>query len=230
MLPFDAALAALSAEQFVRDVLVDGLRLRHVVVGYNFAFGHGRTGDVARLRSLASEAGIGMTSVSPVDSADGTVYSSSAIRALLKEGDVRRAGTLLGRPWEIEGIVQTGARLGNTLGFPTANLLLDDYVRPAYGVYAVRCGVEGPAGLSWHPGAANIGRRPTVDGTAERLEAHLFDFSDDLYGKHLRVALIERLRPEKKFDGLAALKAQIAEDCRAARRILEAAPEANTTG
>lgn len=229
VLSFDAALAALSAERFVSDILVNGFRVRHVVVGYNFAFGQGRTGDVARLRDLADKAGFGVTSVAAVDNPDGTVYSSSAIRAHLQAGDVRRAGALLGRPWEIEGIVQTGARLGNTLGFPTANLLLDDYVRPAYGVYAVRCGVDGPTGVSWYDGAANIGRRPTVDGTAERLEAHLFDFSEDLYGKHLRVALIDRLRAEKKFDGLAALKAQIAEDCETARRVLGAMPHEGRT-
>jgi riboflavin kinase/FMN adenylyltransferase len=222
VLPFDAALAAVPAEQFASDILVKGLRVRHVVVGYNFAFGHGRKGDVAQLRSLAAQMGFGVTSVGPVDGADGVVYSSSAIRRSLQEGDVARAGALLGRPWEIEGLVQTGARLGRTLGFPTANLLLDDYVRPAYGVYAVRCGVEAPDGLSWHPGAANFGRRPTVDGTAERLEAHLFDFTGDLYGKHLRVAFVERLRAETKFDGLDALKAQIAKDCLAARRILGA--------
>jgi riboflavin kinase/FMN adenylyltransferase len=230
VLSFDATLAALSAEQFVSDVLVKGLRARHVVIGYNFAFGHGRKGDVTQLRALAAQLGFGVTGVGPVDDLDGVVYSSSAVRTFLREGDVRRAGALLGRPWEIEGIVQTGARLGHTLGFPTANLLLDDYVRPAYGVYAVRCGVETPDGLAWHSGAANIGRRPTVDGTAERLEAHLFDFSGDLYGKHLRVALIDRLRPEKKFDGLGALKAQIAEDCLAARRILDAVSNESARG
>lgn len=223
-LPFDASLAALSAEEFVTRVLVDGLGIRHAVVGYNFAFGHRRRGNVEMLRALADAHGFGVDRVGPVESVSGHVYSSSLIRDLLARGEPRQAAALLGREWEIEGPVQGGRRLGNTIGFPTANLALGDYLRPALGVYAVRCGVEDGSATRWFGGAANLGKRPTVDGQGELLEAHLFDFSGDLYGRTLRVAFVERLRPEKKFDGLDALKAQIAEDCRAARSILAERP------
>lgn len=228
-LPFDAAMAALSAEEFVARVLADGLGIRHAVVGYNFAFGHRRRGDVQMLQDLAKDNGFDVDPVSAVESADRMVYSSSLIRMMLSRGEPRQAAALLGREWEVEGLVQGGKRLGNTIGFPTANLALGEYLRPALGVYAVRCGVEEGGVTRWYGGAANYGKRPTVDGQGELLEAHLFDFSGDLYGRNLRVAFVERLRAEKKFDGLDALKAQIAEDCRAARVLLaERPPKAAT--
>lgn len=219
-LPFDAAMAALSAEEFVARVLADGLGIRHAIVGYNFAFGHGRRGSVETLAALAQESGFGVDPVSAVESTERTVYSSSLIRMMLGRGEPHQAAALLGREWEVEGQVQGGKRLGNTIGFPTANLALGEYLRPALGVYAVRCGVEEGGVTRWYGGAANYGKRPTVDGQGELLEAHLFDFAGDLYGRNLRVAFVERLRAEKKFDGLDALKAQIAEDCRAARVLL----------
>lgn len=228
-LPFDAAMAALSAEEFVARVLADGLGIRHAIVGYNFAFGHRRRGDVQMLQDLAKDNGFGVDPVSAVESADRMVYSSSLIRMMVSRGEPRQAAALLGREWEVEGLVQGGKRLGNTIGFPTANLALGEYLRPALGVYAVRCGVEEGGVTRWYGGAANYGKRPTVDGQGELLEAHLFDFSGDLYGRNLRVAFVERLRAEKKFDGLDALKAQIAEDCRAARVLLaERPPKAAT--
>lgn len=229
MLPFDAALAALSAEEFVARVLADGLGIRHAVVGYNFAFGHRRSGNVETLKALAAANGFGVDPVAPVENSERTIYSSSLIRVLLGRGEPRQAAALLGREWEIEGQVQGGKRLGNTIGFPTANLALGDYLRPALGVYAVRCGVEEGGATRWYGGAANFGKRPTVDGQGELLEAHLFDFAGDLYGKTLRVAFVERLRAEKKFDGLDALKAQITADCRAARAILAARPREAAT-
>ena len=161
-----------------------------------------------------------MTALSPVAGPDGTIYSSTAVRQALKSGEPRRAAALLGRAWEIEGRVEHGDERGRQLGFPTANISLGDYLRPAFGVYAVEAGIDLGAATVWHPGVANLGRRPTVAGQIERLEVHLFNFDADLYGRHLRVRLIEFLRPEKKFDGLDALRAQIAQDSARAREIL----------
>ncbi|MCX7354544.1 MAG: bifunctional riboflavin kinase/FAD synthetase [Alphaproteobacteria bacterium] len=229
VLAFDRSLAALSAEDFITRVLVEGMDIRHAVVGYDFAFGHKRRGDVELLGRVGAHLGFGTESVGPIMAEDGVVYSSSRIRDHLVKGEPRQAAALLGREWEIEGHVDTGRRLGNTIGFPTANLALEEYLRPAYGVYAVRCGVEGGGATRWFDGAANFGKRPTVDGHTELLEAHLFDFTGDLYGRSLRVAFVERLRAEKKFDGLDALKAQIAEDCRAARALLAERPRGAVT-
>ncbi len=225
VLHFDEVLAALEAEAFVEEVLVRGLGARHVVVGYNFAFGHRRQGNVERLRTLAEAHGFGVTSLEPVENADGVTYSSTMIRDFLMRGEPGRASALLGRYWEIEGRVEHGDERGRTIGFPTANVALDEYIVPALGVYAVRAGVDHGTETVWHDGAANLGRRPTVDGKSLTLEVHLFDFGGDLYGQHLRVELVERLRAEKKFDGLDALKAQIARDCADARRILAVAPQ-----
>ncbi|MBV9521376.1 MAG: bifunctional riboflavin kinase/FAD synthetase [Alphaproteobacteria bacterium] len=220
-LRFDRALAARSAQSFVHDILHRGLGIRHAVVGYDFVFGNRRRGTAAMLRELGGELGFGVTIVDPVQTGD-EVYSSTRIRDLLAEGDPRRAAAFLGRFWEIDGRVRQGDRRGRTIGFPTANLLLDGYLRPATGVYAVRAGL-GRDGV-WHDGVANFGLRPTVGGTELRLEAHLFDFTGDLYGRHLRVALVDYIRPERKFAGLDALKAQIAADCAQARTILAATP------
>src|SRR5262249_452159 len=148
------------------------------------------------------------------------VYSSTRIRDHLTRGEPAAAASLLGRSWEIEGRVEQGDRRGRTIGFPTANLALGDYLRPAAGVYAVRAGVERQGGIEWHRGVANLGRRPTLGGEDLRLEAHIFDFAGDIYGRHLRVALVEHLRPERKFAGIDQLKAQIAEDAARARALL----------
>lgn len=220
VLHFDRAFAAKTAEVFVREILVAGLAARHLVVGWDFCFGHKRAGNTALLQSLGGELGFGVSAVDPVKSDNGEVYSSSTIRHYLAEGRPAAAARLLGRPWEIEGRVEQGDRRGRTLGFPTANMALGDYVVPALGVYAVRVMIEEAAESAWHPAVANLGRRPTVDGSRIQLEVHLFDFDQDLYGRHLRVRLLEFLRPEKKFDGLEALRAQIAEDCLRARALL----------
>jgi riboflavin kinase/FMN adenylyltransferase len=148
------------------------------------------------------------------------IYSSSTIRRCLREGQPAEAARLLGRPWQIEGRVEQGDERGRVLGFPTANLGIDDYLVPALGVYAVRVMIDEAEDGAWQAGVANLGRRPTVDGSRVLLEAHLFDFADDLYGRHLRVRLIDFLRPEKKFDGLEDLQAQIARDCQQARALL----------
>jgi riboflavin kinase/FMN adenylyltransferase len=220
VLHFDHELATRSAEAFVVEVLSEGLEVAHVVVGYDFVFGQGRRGNAALLAELGRPRGFGVTAVAPVAGADSEIYSSTRIRQHLVAGNPRAAGALLGRPWEIEARVEQGDRRGRTLGFPTANLPIAGYLQPALGVYAVRAGIDEGRGTTWHDGVANLGRRPTVGGTRVQLEAHLFDFAGDLYGRHLRVALIDFLRPEKKFDGLPALRAQIAADGERARAVL----------
>lgn len=222
-LRFDLALASRSAEDFVRSVLVAGLGIRHAVVGYDFVFGNRRRGTARLLTEMGRELGFGVTTVEPVQAGD-AIYSSTRIRHLLEEGKPREAASLLGRPWEIDGRVERGDQRGRAIGFPTANLLLADYLRPAAGVYAVRAGI-GRNG-AWHDAVANFGRRPTFGGTDLRLEVHLFDFAGDLYGQHLRVQLIDHIRPERKFSGLDSLKAQIAADAEQARAILASFPAA----
>ncbi len=216
---FDQTFLHRDAGNFVSEVLVSGLNVRHVVAGQAFRFGHHRTGDVALLTRLGQNYGFGVTGVGLMRDQDGNILSSTRIRQALQNGQPREAALVLGRAWEIAGRVETGARLGRTLGFPTANLSLSDYLRPAYGVYAVRAGIDSGLTTLWRNGVANLGRRPTVDGQEERLEVHLFDVDEDLYGQHLRVQLIDYLRPEQRFDSLDALKAAIAADAQAARRL-----------
>jgi riboflavin kinase/FMN adenylyltransferase len=217
---FDLAFAQKSAEDFVREILVEGLGARHVVVGYDFVFGNRRRGTPAVLRTLGETAGFGVSVVDPVTNASGAAYASTLIRDHLSAGRPREAAALLGRPWEIGGRVMTGDKLGRTIGFPTANVALGNYLRPAAGVYAVRVGLDEGGTTRWHAGAANLGWRPTVGGRDLRLEAHILDFAGDLYGRRIRVAFIEHLRGERRFAGLEELKAQIAADCDEARRVL----------
>lgn len=218
-IPFDEAFSLMPAEQFVEDVLYNGLGLKHVACGPDFAFGHRRGGSVPFLAERTAELGMGFTSVSALADAAGP-YSSTRIRRLLQEGYPERARDELGRPWSIRGVVQHGDKRGRLLGFPTANIPLGRHLEPARGVYAVT--VRLPDG-STKPGVANIGRRPTInDGQESRLEVNLFDYQGDLYGQTLSVVLRRMLRAEKRFDGLDALKAQIAQDAQAARRVLSA--------
>jgi riboflavin kinase / FMN adenylyltransferase len=218
---FDPAFSHKTADQFVEEVLVAGLGVRHVVAGYDFVFGHKRGGDIGLLYQRARTHGFGATEVKPAADTSGGVYSSTRIRQLLVDGNPRAAASVLGRPWEVEGRVEHGDQRGRTIGFPTANLELGEYLRPRYGVYAVRAGVDHGTHTVWTDGVANFGRRPTVDGLRELLEVHLFDFSDDLYGKHLRVQMIDFIRPEQKFESFDALKQQIIADAQSARNILK---------
>lgn len=221
VLHFDHEFAGLSADDFVKKVLVKGLGARHVVSGYDFVFGHKRAGNCELLLHKGKEEGFDFTCVSAVDDGE-TIYSSTRVRRYLKVGDPRGAANLLGRPFEIEGRVEHGDARGRTIGFPTANLHLGEYLRPALGVYAVRAGIDEGADTRWLEGVANFGNRPTFDKKDTIFEVHLFDFDDDLYGRHLRIALVDFLREEKKFDGLDDLKAQIALDSDNARQILAA--------
>jgi riboflavin kinase/FMN adenylyltransferase len=224
---FDLAFSKKSAEEFIAEVIVGAIGASHVVVGWDCTFGNRRRGTPESLRAAGLQHGFGVTVLEPVRGEDTTVYSSTHIRQLLQTGKPREAAALLGRFWEIDGRVATGDRRGRTIGFPTANLGLDDYLHPAFGVYAVRVSGDGPDDpLAGHSlaGVANIGLRPTVGGLVPRLEAHLFDIDVDLYGRHLRVALVDFIRPEQKFAGLEELKAQIAADAARARTILAAIP------
>jgi riboflavin kinase / FMN adenylyltransferase len=218
---FDREMADTSAEDFVTEILLGSLGVRHVVVGENFRFGHERKGDNEMLRDFSQKLGFGATFTPPFLVSE-EVCSSSRVRACLREGDAAEAARLLGHWWAIEGEVMQGDQRGRQLGFPTANLSLQDYVEPKFGVYAVRVEIEDGAGniRACHDGVANIGRRPTFDKEDVTLEVHIFDFAEDIYGTIVRVSLIDFLRPEQKFDGLESLKAQIAKDSSAAREVL----------
>ena len=220
VLKFDLALCRCEAEDFVDRVLVDGLRARHVVAGYDFHFGHGRRGDCAMLLNLGREKGFDFTAVSAASDDGGGVYASTRVRELLWEGKPEQAAEVLGRPFAISGIVRHGGKLGRRIGYPTANMSLDAYIRPRFGIYAVRVRVDDDPSRPPLPGVANLGNRPTVDGTTELLEVYLFDFDEDLYGRRLNVDLLHFIRPEEKFPDVETMTARIAEDCEEARRLL----------
>jgi len=222
VLTFDSAFAARPAEAFIEEVLVRGLGVRHVVVGYDFRFGHRRAGSAEMLLEHGRRAGFGVTVVTQVADEHGGAFSSSAARDLLRAGQPRAAAEVLGRPWEIEGRVEAGDRRGRTLGYPTANVRLGEYLRPAFGVYAVRAAVDTGGPPVWHDGVANLGIRPMYRSPEPLLESYLFGFDGDLYGRHLRVQIVEYLRGEESFPDVAALKAQMGRDCDNARRALAA--------
>lgn len=217
VLRFDHDFAALSADAFVEEWLIRRLGLAGVVTGEDFTFGKGRSGDVARLAQLGAVHGFSAEAVAPVCSPDGGVVSSTRIREALKAGDPPTATRLMTRPFAIEGVVEHGDKRGRTIDFPTANLTLGDYLRPAYGVYAVRVRLADGRRLD---GVANLGVRPMFDPPKELLETYLFDFSGDLYGQTMVVELHHFLRPEWKLAGLDALKEQIAKDTNNARQVL----------
>ena len=218
---FDKAFSSLPAEDFVNTVLVDGLGAGHVVSGYDFVFGHKRGGNCELLLGMGAKKGFGFTAVNAQTDSSGEAYSSTRVRERLGDADPRGAAAILGQDFEIEGRVARGEARGKSIGFPTANIPLGAYLRPALGVYAVRTVIEQENGERWLDGVANIGVRPTFGGDGVVLEVFLFDFDDDLYGKRLRVRLVDFLRPEKKFDGVDDLKAQIAQDSAKAQKILQ---------
>ncbi|PIW27141.1 MAG: riboflavin biosynthesis protein RibF [Rhodospirillales bacterium CG15_BIG_FIL_POST_REV_8_21_14_020_66_15] len=221
---FNKAFSSLTAEDFIETVLVGGIGAGHVVCGYDFVFGKGRGGTCEMLLGFGKRLGFDFTAVRAqiLDDGNGAggAYSSTGVREALRAGDPKAAARILGRPFEIEGRVIPGDRRGRQIGFPTANLALGTYLRPARGVYAVRVRIGDDGDGPEFAGVANIGRRPTFAGEADLLEVFLFDFTGDLYGRRLGVRLIDFLRPEKKFDGIDQLKAQIAADSDQARRIL----------
>ncbi|MEY4698132.1 MAG: hypothetical protein RIT14_2560 [Pseudomonadota bacterium] len=220
-LPFDGRLAGLSPEDFARDVLAQGLGIRHVVVGADFCFGKGRAGTAEDLRRLGDRFGFA-TTIAPLLSVAGTEVSSTAIRQALSEGRPRDAAAMLGHWHRIEGEVIHGEKRGRELGYPTANMSVDGLHLPRLGVYAVKASIlTGPQQGSY-TGAASLGVRPMFGVNRPNLETFLFDFAGDLYGQHLSIAFVDYLRPELKFDGLEALIAQMSADCAKAREILAA--------
>jgi len=222
-LRFDRAFAARTAEDFVAGLLVAKLGAGHVVVGQDFTFGKGRAGNPALLRDMAVKLGFGVTVLVPESDSGGKHASASRIREHLAQGRPRAAAELLGRDWEIEGRVAQGDKRGRELGFPTANLPIANYLHPAPGVYAVRAGVtQKDAAVRWYDGVANFGNRPTFAGQDWRLETNIFDFSGDLYGRHLRVALVDFIRPDMKFGGADELIAAMHDDAAKARAMLRA--------
>jgi len=220
---FDAELAALEPAAFVADVLVGELGAVAVVVGENFRFGRGAAGDVGTLRTLAVDLGLEVAAV-PLVGADGASVSSSAVRAALAEGDVAAVAAALGRPYALDGPVVRGEGRGRTIGVPTANVAVDPgRALPADGVYACRAeGVDGAGAPVAAPAVVNVGRRPTFDGVGRTVEAHLLDVPAglDLYGGRLRVALVARIRGERRFEGPEALVARIRTDVDEARGLL----------
>ena len=213
---FGAELASTTAEEFVSRLLAEQLGVAGVVTGEDFTFGKGRGGNFEVLREAGAHHGVLAETVAPVLLDDERI-SSGRVREALQAGDPGMATRLLSRPFAIEGDVIHGDKRGRELGWPTANLELGNYLRPAYGIYAVRVTVDGD---SEHAGVASLGVRPTFDPPKELLEAVLFDFDGDLYGRTIEVALHHYLRPETKFDGVAALKAQMDADAAQARALL----------
>lgn len=228
-LPFNQKLRSMSADQFIQSILLDGLKISHLIVGDDFRFGCDRTGDYQLLQKTGSESGFSVEDTKTFE-LEGERVSSTRVRTCLSANDLESANTLLGRPYRMSGRIGYGRQLGRTIGVPTANVILQRNKLPMTGVYAVKAteitvaachesSVQDQDGktVDWQ-GVANIGVKPTVAGTPEpSLEVHIFDFSDDLYGKRLTIEFCQKIREEKKFNGLDELKAAIANDMQVAR-------------
>lgn len=227
LLPFDFEMASFGDREFVERVLVGGqgcagqvrkgLGVRHVAVGFDISFGRGRTGSADLMKAYGADFGFSVSVAEPVASRDGEKFSSTAVRDALRDGHPEQAARILGRPFAIEGVVRRGQQLGRQLGFPTANVEVEDYVVPRLGVYATRTRL--PDGRVV-PGVANLGNNPTTGMVETRLETWLFDFDEDLYGQVLETELIAFLRPELKFDSIELLVEQVLRDEVAARAIV----------
>jgi riboflavin kinase/FMN adenylyltransferase len=215
VMTFDAAFASMTGAAFIRDVLHDIWRVGHVIVGYNFFFGKGRSGSPQLLTEIGRELGFGVTVMSPA-SDDGEVFSSSAVRNHLRAGDVRGAAEVLGYWWTVAGVVESGAGIGTGLGYPTANVMLQPGQDLHHGIYAVRVTVDD----NRFDAAGYLGRRPTFDNGIAKLEVYLFDFDESLYGRAINVELIDFIRPDKAFDNAEALVRQMDDDCARAKQIL----------
>ena len=220
VLDFDAELAGLAADDFVARVLVEGLGARHIVIGHDFFFGKNRGGTPDTMRAAADKHGFGVTIIAPV-AEDGEVFSSSAIRLRLAQGDVKGAAHMLGRWWRAAGTVIGGAKRGVGLGFPTANVPLARDTALGHGIYAVHA----YQGRERYDGAAYLGTRPTYDDGMPVLEVFLFDFDGDLYGRQMEIEFIDFIRADRKFDTSEGLIVQMQADCARAREILSAAKD-----
>lgn len=224
-LPFNADLAQKSAEEFVSQILVEGVQVSHVVVGYDFFFGRGRTGNPQILRELGEKLSFGVTIIE----AEGQfsdeqaaypgqlIYSSTLVRDALEEGQVKRAASILGRNWQVEGVVTSGAGRGEGLGFPTANISLSKGCHLHHGIYAAFV----HKGQETYQGAAYFGKRPSFDNDEPVLEVFLFDYDGNLYGEEIAVEFVDFIRDDMKFSDLDELKSQMDADCEKAREILQ---------
>ena len=213
-LPFTRATAERSAPDFMA-MLTQDYGARHIVAGFDFVFGHQRSGSMQTLREGMAGFNVEVTEVAPSRDSTGEIMSSSRTRTALQAGDLETAQHILGRPWSITGKVIQGAHMAREIGFPTANVELGDYLRPKFGVYAIRARREGTEAV--FSGVANLGNRPTLDGLHELLEFHLFDFCETIYDEMWEIELLHFLRPEQKFPDLTALKAQIGKDVESAK-------------
>ncbi len=220
-LKFDHLLSELSPEEFIKEILCDNLSIKHVFVGKDFKFGKDRQGNIETLKTIGK---INKLNVSDIEikNKSGLTISSTIIREYLKAGNIETANRLLGRPYMISDLVIEGDKRGRKINFPTANISLNELIRPAFGVYAVK--VSG-IGVKSYNGIANIGKRPTVNDRGELLEVNIFDFDGDLYGKEIKVSLLKFIREEQKFDGLGSLKEQIIKDVYKAKNILKSYSE-----
>jgi riboflavin kinase/FMN adenylyltransferase len=216
LLPFGVEMANFSDHDFAKVVLAEGLGVRHVAIGFDVTFGKNRTGDPSSMRRFGEKMGFSV-SVADAVSVEGVKLSSTAVREALSAGKPGAAAAILGRPFAIEGVVQKGRQLGRKLGFPTANVLLADYVAPKFGVYATRTRLADGRRLG---GVANIGVNPTTGVVEPRLEVWLFDFDEDIYGEVIETELIEFLRPEEKFPSIPAMVEQIWRDAGRARQMV----------
>jgi len=217
LIPFDAEMAGMTDEEFARRVLSEGLGIAHAAVGFDFTFGKGRSGSPEALRTYGESLGFTVSVTDRIDDASGRKLSSSAVREALKAGDMDRAAAILGRPFAIQGEVIHGDKRGRTIGVPTANVAMGDYMRPAYGVYATRTRLPDGRVIK---GVANLGVRPMFEIEQPLLEVWLLDFNESLYGQTLETELVAFLRGEMKFDGLDELKVQIEADAAKARTVL----------
>jgi riboflavin kinase/FMN adenylyltransferase len=216
VLPFDFEMANFSDRDFALKVLHEGLGVRHVAVGFDISFGKGRTGSPELMTAYGEEMGFSV-SVAEAVGEGAEKYSSTGVREALREGRPQDAAAILGQPFAIEGVVRRGKQLGRTLGFPTANVFMADYVAPRKGVYATRTRLSDGRVV---PGVANIGNNPTTGEVETRLEVWLFGFDEDLYGQVIETSLIAFLRPEEKFDSIETMVDQIRVDEQRARDIL----------
>lgn len=221
LLRFDARLAAMTAEAFVQRMLIERLNVREVWVGPDFRFGYGRAGHLGLLQTMGAEAGFAAGTIAPVE-VDGARVSSTRIRIALQAGDFRTAARLLGKPYSIRGRVVRGQQLGRTLGYPTANLRFADKTPALRGIYATWVHGVGPTPRA---SVSSFGTRPTVGGKEPLLEAHLFDFDGDLYGRHIEVEFVAKLRDEERFPDLPTLVEQMHRDAAQARELLMSLPE-----
>jgi riboflavin kinase/FMN adenylyltransferase len=216
VLPFDYEMASFTDREFAQKVLVGGLGVRHVAVGFDISFGKGRTGSPEAMQKYGDEFGF-TVSVAEAVGEGGEKFSSTGVRAALRDGHPETAAAILGRPFAIEGVVRRGKQLGRTLGFPTANVLLGDYVAPKFGVYATRTRLPDGREIA---GVSSLGVNPTTGEEEPRLEVWLFDFDEDLYGQVIETDLIAFLRPEEKFNSVESLVAQVKRDEADARAVL----------